>query len=140
MNADVFLDTNILVYAFDQTAPSKRDIVRTLIRGESDWVISWQVVQEFCSVALHKFASPLRDDDLRDTLDFILLPHCRVMPTADLYRQAVAIHSQTRYRFYDSLIVASALVSGVRMLYSEDLQHGREIGGLRIENPFLAGR
>jgi predicted nucleic acid-binding protein len=41
------------------------------------------------------------------------------------------------YRFYDSLIVASALNSGARILYSEDLQHGRRIGDLRIENPFL---
>lgn len=138
MSADLFLDTNVLVYAFDKTAPAKQAIARSLIQGDAHWSISWQVVQEFCSVALHRFKTPLRGDDLRDYLDLVLLPHCQVMPTADLYRQALAIQTQTNYRYYDSLVVASALVSGACVLYSEDLQHGREIGGLRIENPFLS--
>jgi len=137
MSAEVFFDTNVLVYAFDKTAPAKQAHARALIQGSTDWTISWQVVQEFCSVALHRFKTPLRGDDLRDTLDLVLLPHCRVMPTADLYRQALAVQAQTQYRYYDSLVVASALISGARLLYSEDLQHGREIGSLRIENPFL---
>jgi len=138
MSADFFLDTNVLVYAFDKTAPAKQTIARSLIQGEANWSISWQVVQEFCSVALHRFKIPLRGDDLRDYLDLVLLPRCQVMPTGDLYRQALAIQTQTHYRYYDSLVVASALVSGSRILYSEDLQHGQEIGGLRIENPFLS--
>jgi len=138
MSADLFLDTNVLVYAFDKTAPAKQAIARSLIQGDANWSISWQVVQEFCSVALHRFKTPLRGDDLRDYLDLVLLPHCEVMPTSDLYRQALAIQTQTNYRYYDSLVVASALVSGANVLYSEDLQHGREIGGLRIENPFLS--
>jgi len=136
MRAEAFLDTNILVYAFDQTAPTKRDRARELIRGQLDWVISWQVVQEFCSVALHRFATPLTLDELRDYLDVVLLPRCRIMPTPDLYRQALAVQTATGYRFYDSLVVTTALASGARRLYSEDLQDGRKIGDLLIENPF----
>jgi len=100
-------------------------------------VVSWQVVQEFCSVALHRFTVPIATADLRDYLDVVLLPRCRVMPTAELYRQALGVQTQTGYRFYDSLVVTAALVSGSAALYSEDLQHGRQIGDLRIENPFL---
>lgn len=137
MPAKVFLDTNVLVYAFDQTAPAKRDKARAIIRGEVDWVVSWQVVQEFCAVALHRFATPMPAADLRDYLDVVLLRRCRVMPTPELYRQALGVQAQTGYRFYDSLVVTAALVSGAERLWSEDLQHGREIGELRIENPFL---
>jgi len=67
----------------------------------------------------------------------VLLPRCRVMPTAEIYRQALGVQTQTGYRFYDSLVVTAALVSGAGVLYSEDLQHGRQIGEVRIENPFL---
>jgi predicted nucleic acid-binding protein len=139
MPAEIFLDTNVLVYAFDQTAPAKRDRAREIIRGELDWVVSWQVVQEFCAVALHRFKVPMATADLRDYLDVVLLPRCQVMPTAELYRQALTVQANTGYRFYDSLIVAGALAAGTGRLYSEDLQHGRRIGDLVIENPFLGG-
>jgi predicted nucleic acid-binding protein len=137
MTADAFLDTNVLVNAFDRSTPAKRDRARELIYGGAAWAVSWQVVQEFCAAALHRFKTPMLAKDLRDYLDLVLMPHCRVMPTASLYQQALTIHKQTQYRFYDSLIVASALLAGAKVLYSEDLQHGRAIGGLRVENPFL---
>lgn len=49
---------------------------------------------------------------------------------------AATRHGQTQYRFYDSLIVAAALASGAAVLFTEDIQHGRALGSLRIENPF----
>lgn len=134
----VFLDTNVLVYAFGQTAPNKRDRAREILRGdELDWMVSWQVVQEFCAVALHRFRSPMTADELREYLDVVLLPRCRVWPSPELYRQAVGVQARSGYRFYDSLVVASALQGGARLLLSEDMQHGREFGELRVENPFV---
>jgi predicted nucleic acid-binding protein len=138
MNADFFLDTNILLYAFDQKADSKREKALSLSMADEPWIISWQVIQEFCSVARHRFAKPLDIDYLKDYLELILLPHCKVMPSADIYQKALQIQQQTQYRFYDSLIVAAALESGAAILYSEDLQHGRSIGYLKIINPFLS--
>ncbi|MFT7513289.1 MAG: putative nucleic acid-binding protein, partial [Candidatus Omnitrophota bacterium] len=44
---------------------------------------------------------------------------------------------QTQYRYYDSLVVASAIHAGASRLYSENLQHGRTIAGLEIINPFV---
>ncbi|MBC8012406.1 MAG: PIN domain-containing protein, partial [Burkholderiales bacterium] len=114
----------------------KRARARDIIRGDLDWVVSWQIVQEFCAVALHRFKNPMPSADLGDYLNVVLLPRCRVMPTPELYRQALGVQTQTGYRFYDSLVVTSALVAGAGVLYSEDLQHGRTIGDLRIENPF----
>ena len=137
MTAKIFLDTNILVYAFDREAVAKREFARSLIRSDVDWVVSWQVVQEFCNVALHRFKQPIRTEDLEDTLDLILMPRCLVMPTKEIYLQAIRIQAQTTYRYYDSLIVASALVAGAKQLYSEDMQASRRIGDLEIVNPFV---
>lgn len=135
MSADLFLDTNVLVYAFDQTAPEKREQARQILRSK-DWCISWQIVQEFSSVALHRFKEPLDIGFLEDILEHLLWPHNEVMPTPALYRQALGIHQQAQYRFYDALIVAAAIESGASRLYSEDLQSGRRFGDLRIVNPF----
>jgi predicted nucleic acid-binding protein len=138
MPAKVFLDTNVLVYAFDRAADAKRERARAIIQNQSEeWGISWQVIQEFCNVARHRFKVPMRREDLSDYLELVLMPHCEVMPSKALYLKALALHSQTHYRFYDSLIVVSALASGAKELYSEDLQSGRKIGDLQIVNPFL---
>jgi len=138
MNADFFLDTNILLYAFDQKDDTKREKALSLSMPDEPWIISWQVIQEFCSVARHRFAKPPDIDYLKDYLELILLPHCKVMPSAEIYQKSLLIQQQTQYRFYDSLIVAAALESGAAILYSEDLQHGRSIGHLKIINPFLS--
>ena len=136
MSAEYFLDTNVLVYAFDQTQPEKRARARDLLDPERDWAISWQVIQEFSSVALHRFAEPVNPKFLENFLELVLWPKCRVMPSQNLYAAAISLHGKTQYRFYDSLIVAAAMESGAPTLWTEDLQGGREFGGLRIENPF----
>jgi len=131
----VFLDTNVVAYAFDHAAPAKRQRAREIMSSR-DWVVSWQVVQEFAHLALHRFAEPMKPADLADYLDLVLWPRCAVLPSPALSRTAVALHVQTQYRYYDSLIVAAAMASGAAVLYSEDLQNGRTMGSLRIENPF----
>ena len=74
MSADCFLDTKIIVYIFDKTAPEKRRIAAELAQPDSrNWAISWQVVQEFSSLALHRFESPFLGEDLDAYLDLVLL-------------------------------------------------------------------
>lgn len=136
MSGKQFIDTNVLVYSFDNSAPTKRKRAREILYSSDSWLISWQVIQEFSNVALHRFAKPMSKEDLSDFLRLVLLPRCLVMPTPQLYMQAIQIHAQTQYRYYDSLIVASALVAGANILYSEDLQEDRIIGNLKIVNPF----
>ncbi len=131
-----FLDTNILVYAFEPDQPEKMVIARKLLSDAEPWQISWQVVQEFCSVALHRFKKPLNHSYLATLVELLLSPHCSIFPDATLWQSALRIQTETQYRFYDSLIVAAALRSGASVLYSEDLQHGRRIGDLEIRNPF----
>jgi len=139
MNAEYFLDTNILVYSFEVEAPEKCERARSLIAGAlrtGDGVISWQVVQEFLNVARHKWEIPLSAGDAADYISSTLEPLCRVFATPTLWRAALTIQRESQYRFYDSLIVASALQSGAKLLYSEDLQQGRRFGEMEIRNPF----
>lgn len=141
MNDKIFWDTNVLVYAFDASSPDKRDKAREML-GEgirtSTLSLSWQVIQEFANVALHKFEQPMPVEELRELMDTVLFPHCDIYPSRSLYDRALRIHALTQYRFYDSLIVAGALAAGVETLYSEDLQEGRCIESVQIVNPFRA--
>lgn len=138
MSAD-FLDTNVFVYSFDDTEPAKRDtslrlIREALLRGQA--VISFQVVQEFLSVATRKFAQPLSAEDAERYLKNVLRPLCMVWPAIELYAAALSLARETGYSFHDSLIVAAALEAGCKRLLTEDLQDGQTIRGLTITNPF----
>jgi predicted nucleic acid-binding protein len=140
MSAEYFLDTNILLYGFDKTDPRKKQIAETLVEQAAMsgiGVISSQVCQEFCNVMLHKNADGIPLDKLAAYLEAVVFGLIRVYPSPGLFREALRIHEETQYRFYDSLIIAAALESKAPILYSEDLQHDRRIGSLRIINPFL---
>jgi predicted nucleic acid-binding protein len=134
-----FLDTNILVCTFDETSTLIRAKARELVEVALTThlgIISYQVVQELLNVATRKFAVPLSAEDGRSYLEKVLVPLCRVWPSMPLYRQALDIADQSGYSFYDSLIVAGALVGGCRALYTQDLQSGRRFGSLTVVDPF----
>jgi predicted nucleic acid-binding protein len=140
MSDKFFIDTNILVYTFDDRDPGKRDRARALVAealSESRGVIGYQVIQEFLNAALRKFLKPLTAADAERYLTIVLEPLCAVFASIELYHQAIDISERWKYSFYDSLIIASALQAGCTVLYSEDLQHGQMIGNLRILNPFV---
>jgi len=135
MSADLFLDTNVIVYAFHSDAPEKQRQAKKIL-AKDDWFVSWQVIQEFSSVALQKFAIPLRPDDLNDYVALKLWPRCRILPSRAVFAKAIQIHERFHFRYYDSLIVAAALAGEARRLLSEDLQTGQKIAGLDIQSPF----
>ena len=131
-----FLDSNVLLYTFDEVDLRKRTIAERIVQDALDYdtaVISFQVVQEVLSVATRRidFAG-----DVRLLLDAVLMPLCHVMPTATLYALGLDLYNRYRYSFYDSLIVAAALSSGCTRLYTEDLQAGQRIEKLTIIDPF----
>ena len=139
MNDRFFLDTNIFIYTFDDREPEKQNKAQELVsealthrRG----CISFQVVQEFLNVATQKFSKPLSESDALVYLDRVLGPLFEVLPTFDLYRNAIGIAARWKYSFYDSVIIAAAIQSECQVLYSEDLQHGQNVEGLSVVNPF----
>jgi predicted nucleic acid-binding protein len=91
MPAEFFLDTNVLVYTFDSSAPAKRTRARELVQDAletGDGVISWQVAQEFLNVALHRFERPLTPREAAEYVDEVLAPLC-----ADLVHREPAIRT-----------------------------------------------
>jgi predicted nucleic acid-binding protein len=136
-----FLDTNILVYSFDRTAPKKRAAARALIERAletAQGMISSQVVQEFINVATRKFAQPMNVSECREYLLTVLAPLCRHFPTTSFYDHALQVQDETRFAFYDAMIVTAAIESDCAYLLSEDMQHSRVIHGVTIINPFMA--
>lgn len=134
-----FIDSNVFVYLFDETAPGKRQTARALIESgleSGNARISYQVVQEALNVITRKLLVPASTDQARRFLDTVLTPFWRVMPSTNLYHRALDLQSRYGYSFYDSLIIAAALEAGCSRLYSEDLQDGQRIESLTIEDPF----
>lgn len=142
MSARAFLDTNVLVYTFDAAAPAKRQragqLVETALADRSAFISS-QVVQEFLNVATRRFASPMTWIEARTYLHHVLSPLCEVLVTPDLCARAMTHAERFGFRLYDALIVAAAQHGGAGILYTEDLQHGQVVDGLRIVDPFRPG-
>ena len=128
---DEFLDTNVLVYAF--TADPRAAAAQALLgRG---CVISVQALNEFTNVARRKLGMSWRE--VREALDAIRTL-CRTILPVDLeiHAHALRIAERHGYAIFDALMVAAALRAGCTVLYSEDMQHGMTLGGLRIVDPF----
>jgi predicted nucleic acid-binding protein len=137
--ARFFLDTNILVYTFDETSSILRAQARELVELALTTrlgVVSHQVIQEFLNVATRKFTAPLSPADCRIYVEQVLAPLWHVSPSVALYLRALDMQERSGYGFYDSLIVASALEAGCRTLYTQDLQHGRQFDSLTVVDPF----
>ena len=136
MNGD-FLDSSVILYVFD-VDERKQEIAKSIVDDAlgGGVSISFQVVQEVLNVLIRKGATPASDTEARNVLETVLLPLWHVMPTRELYTDALRIQARYRYSFYDSLIIAAALQAGCARLLSEDLQHGQRIEGLTIVNPF----
>ena len=140
MSARFFLDTNLLLYCLDPLDLRKQRIANLLIDEaltKGTGAISYQVCEEFCNVVLHKLKDEIPAGKLTAFLEAIAFPLNHIDPSPRLFTEAIRIHHQTQYRFYDSLIIAAAIESGATILYSEDFQHVRQIGPLEIINPFL---
>ena len=139
MSGDSFLDSNVLIYTFDDVAPEKQRIAQDLVKTalqDGSGVISYQVAQEVLNVLTRKLPQSMDVGDATRYLAITLEPLWRVQPSAELFRAGLALQARYQFGFYDSLIVAAALSAGCARLYSEDLQHGQQIESLTIEDPF----
>jgi predicted nucleic acid-binding protein len=139
MSARTFLDTNVIVYAFDKSNPKKSQVAQSLIeegRADKRSIISYQVVQEFINVVSRGFRIAITPRDLDHFLFTALFPMAAVSWSPALTMQALRIREAYLLGWYDSLIVAAALQGECKALLSEDLQHGQRFSELVVENPF----
>jgi predicted nucleic acid-binding protein len=128
---NVFFDTNVLVYG--QLKGVKADRARTLLGAGG--MVSVQVLNEFISVLSRKLRLPWSDIEAArsDVLDVLDPPLALTLETNS---SALALARDHHLNFYDALVLSSAITAKCVTLYTEDMQHDRVFGGLRIVNPF----
>lgn len=140
MNGRCFLDTNIFIYSLDRRNPGKAAIAVRLIEDQAldgTGVVSYQVVQEFVNVALKRAPELLEAIAGDMVLTTLFAPMACVQSSHALCLDALRLHRRYQLAWYDSLIVSAASQANCAVLYSEDLQHGQQINGVRVQNPFL---
>jgi predicted nucleic acid-binding protein len=132
-----FVDTNVAVYAFDRGAGPKRERAMELLLAPSEQlVVSSQVLAEFYWTVTRKLVGPLAVEPAREATR--QLAALRVVPVdRDLVLGAIETASTQRVALWDAMIIEAAARGGCDRLWTEDLQHGQEIRGVRIENPFV---
>lgn len=132
----VLVDTNVLLYAAAVDYNLRKNRIAIEVLARRDCVLSAQCVNEFMHQSTRE--SRLRHLTLDQALAFTakLRRFNIVAVDTSVIDKAAQVAQQTNYRWWDSLIVAAAIVSSCETLLTEDLQHGRVIEGVRIENPF----
>jgi predicted nucleic acid-binding protein len=137
-DALTFVDTNILVYAYDRAEPSKQPVAQALLAAlwrDRAGALSTQVLQELYVVATRKFIPPMGRAAARE-LVALYGEWPVVQVDVPLILAATGLEDRHTLSFWDALIVEAAQRCGATRLLTEDLQAGRQIGGVRIENPF----
>ena len=134
-----FVDTNVLVYAHDRSETRKQPLAHALLEGlwaSRTGTLSTQVLQEFYVVATRKLDPPM---SRRAAREIVALYAAWPLVQVDLALILVASELEERHKlsFWDALVVEAARRADATRIVTEDLQAGRHIGGVRIENPFL---
>jgi predicted nucleic acid-binding protein len=133
MNA---VDTNNLIYAHDPRDPVKQTTAITLLNNLPNGALLWQVACEFISVAGKLRSQGVAVPDPWNELA-ILQATWSVIPSRwSALSRAQMLLGNYSLSFWDSLLIAVCLESGVQRLYSEDFSAYQKIDTLEIVNPF----
>jgi len=131
----VFVDSNIVVYAYSRTEKDKQTKASGILTNY-DCLVSTQVLSEYCNVCIKKNFISISDIQ-RDINE--ILNNCGFYIVNEItINKALFVKNRYGFSYYDSLVVASALECECSILFSEDMQHGQIIENcLKIVNPFL---
>ena len=137
MAAMRFIDTNIALYAVSVMPEdaAKRRIARQLL-AQPELAVSVQVLQEFYYRATHPRGRFRLSPEAAMAFLETLLHYPMQSVTIDVFRAAVSISQRFRVSYWDGAILAAARSLGCEAVYSEDLSHGQDYGGIRVINPF----
>ena len=135
-----FVDTNVLVYAFDKSGSAKKQVAQRLLNelmDEDRLRVSTQVLQELFVTLTRKAMERSSSEEALAVMEDLTAWPLMVVDYAAI-RAAVGLADQAKISFWDALIVVAAARVGAAVLYTEDLNDGQEILGVRISNPFAA--
>jgi predicted nucleic acid-binding protein len=138
MSGNVFLDTNVLVYANDAAEPKKQGTARALIKDvlyTGTGVISVQVLGEFWVTVTRMIRTPLSNATARQEAELFSLMTV-VDLDSSLFYDALRLQQLYQISYWDAQIVAAAESAGCTILYSEDLNAGQQYAHVTVVNPF----
>ena len=133
-----FVDTNIIIYAYNVTAGNKHKIAGKILAdlwNSGLRVISTRVLQEFFVTAVQKIPNPITPKQAKDIVRDFLKRHA-VVNNGDSITEAIDICMNFSLSFWDSMIIESAVEANAAVLLSENLRHGHVVKGVPIINPF----
>jgi predicted nucleic acid-binding protein len=133
-----FIDTNVLVYAFDRSDDVRQKKASKLVGDLLDQraaCLSTQVLKEFYVVTTRKIAAPLTHDEASAIIDELFALEV-VEERLPLLRKALELCGRAQLSLWDATILAAAAWAGCDRLFTEDLQAGQVIDGVKIVNPF----
>ena len=139
MNGSIFVDTNVLVYAYDRSEPEKQGralevLDRLATRGAG--VISTQVLAEFFVAVTRKLAAPLSVSEGYERLENYLQAWTVLDLTGMIVLEAARGVRDYQFSFWDAQIWAAARLNQIPVVLSEDFSAGRVIEGVRFIDPF----
>ncbi len=135
-----FVDTNVLVYAFDKSSSPKKRVAQQLMNElmEEDRLrLSTQVLQELFVTLTRKVSQPCSTEEALALLEELSAWPLMIIDYSAI-RAAGSLAHKVQLSFWDALVVVAAARTGAGVLYTEDLNHGQEILGVQIRNPFAA--
>ncbi len=136
MTAEVFLDSNVLLYACSSAVDDaeKRRVAEDLMLSRP-FALSAQVLQEFIANALRKPRLGISEGNIDATLQMASLVRVQSV-TRELVLSAVTLRRRYQLCQWDATILAAAVELGCGVVYSEDMNDGQDYGGVRVINPF----
>jgi len=138
MSDRAFLDTNILVYAYDQHEPHKQRKAQELITDgieKENLLISVQVLGEFFNVVTRHIPQPMTPDEAQEIIAAISILPVQEIDLA-MVNRAIDTHKTYRISYWDALIVTAAERAGCTLILSEDLSDGQAYHNMVVRNPF----
>ena len=138
MSDKAFLDTNILVYAYDQNEPRKQSIAQNLITDgieKENLLVSVQVLGEFFNVVSRHIPQPMTSDQAQEIISIISYLPVQEIDLA-MVNRAIDIHKRYQISYCDALIVSAAERAGCTLILSEDLNGGQAYHDIVVRNPF----
>jgi predicted nucleic acid-binding protein len=133
MNA---VDTNVLLYVHDPRDPTKQAKATALVSSLTNAALLWQVACEYISATRKLAPLGFRQEDAWKELGRLQLLWIEILPQWSHLARAEALMSSRSISFWDAIIIAAALESGISTIYSEDLVGLGGFPGLRIIDPF----
>lgn len=134
-----FLDTNILVYAYDTHDAAKQEKAQAILAdgvANETCFLSVQVLGEFFNVITKQIQDPMSSEEAKKIVDILCF-----MPVLEIdlamVKRAIDTHIFYHISYWDALIIAAAERAECKQIYSEDLNHGQIYNDIRVKNPFI---